>query len=94
LTKAEFFGDIKYNLCPVNGEKELVAKLKTSGCEVLINDILSTSKEYMDSLKRNIPNLKIVNFEDEGEGVTSGYVFPYVKYILKKRRNYAIIPLS
>jgi len=68
LTKAEFFGDIKYNLCPVNGEKELVAKLKTSGCEVLINDILSTSKEYMESLKRTIPNLKIVNFEDEGEG--------------------------
>ncbi len=67
-TKPEFFGMVNYNLYPINGLEELIEGLKKHSCEILINDILSTTKEYMQALKKNLPKMKIVNFEDEGEG--------------------------
>lgn len=67
-TQKEFFGTVNYNLCSVDGVDDLIEKLKKCGCEILINDILSTTKEYMELLKNKLPEMKIVNFEDEGEG--------------------------
>lgn len=67
-TKKEFFGNTMYQLIPVDGEAGLLAAFAEKQYDVLINDILSTSAEYMQSLKTNFPKMKLINFEDEGEG--------------------------
>ena len=36
---------------------------------IFINDILTTSIDYMIGLRSVLPNAKIINFEDDGEGV-------------------------
>lgn len=67
-TKAEFFGQTTYDVTPVDGVSGLINALKEKGCDILINDILSTDAEYMIKLKNALPRMKIVNFEDEGSG--------------------------
>lgn len=47
----------------------LLVKLKEKNYDIFINDILSTSIDYMIALRNCIPNAKLINFEDEGEGV-------------------------
>ena len=37
--------------------------------DFFINDILSTSIDYMIALRKALPNAKIINFEDDGEGI-------------------------
>ena len=64
------FGDTTHNLIPVNSIAELFDKLKNENYSVFINDILATSLDYMIGLKTIMPNTKIVNFEDDGEGAT------------------------
>lgn len=63
------FGKTTHNLIPVNGIAELFEKCKTERYNIFINDILTTSIDYMIGLKSVIPDAKIVNFEDDGEGV-------------------------
>lgn len=67
-TKREFFGCTMHNIIAVDGTAGLISAIKEKQYDVLINDILSTSAEYMKTLKTNFPEMRIVNFEDEGNG--------------------------
>jgi len=68
ITKAEYFNSDCYDIKGVNGVDDLVNQLISGGYNLLINDILQTSIDYMRLLKFKLPYLKIVNFEDDGEG--------------------------
>ncbi len=67
-TNVSVFGKTTHNLIAVNGISELYEKCKTEQYSIFINDILSTSSDYMLGLKNVLPNAKIINFEDDGEG--------------------------
>ena len=62
------FGETNHELIPVKGVSELLEVVKKKKYDVFINDVLSTSSQYMLQLKENMPETKIVNFEDCGEG--------------------------
>lgn len=62
------FGETNHELIPVKGVSELLEVVKRKKYDVFINDVLSTSSQYMLQLKENMPETKIVNFEDCGEG--------------------------
>lgn len=80
-TDRRVFGDTKHNLIPVNGIAELFHVCKEEQYTIFINDILSTSIDYMIGLKSVMPNAKIVNFEDDGEGaVKADLVFNALLY--------------
>ena len=67
-TDSELFGDTTHNLIPVNGITELFEMCKSNRYTLFINDILNTSIDYMIGLRTVLPDARIVNFEDEGEG--------------------------
>lgn len=67
-TNIEIFGTTTHNLIAVDGISDLFKKCKEKQYDLFINDILTTSIDYMIGLKRVLPNAKIVNFEDDGEG--------------------------
>lgn len=67
-TEIVTFGNTKHNLCPVNGIAELYQICQREQYTIFINDILTTSIDYMIGLRSVLPNAKIVNFEDDGEG--------------------------
>lgn len=67
-TDPKVFGNTKHHLIPVNGIAELFQLCQREQYSVFINDILSTSVDYMIGLKSIMPTAKIVNFEDDGEG--------------------------
>ena len=67
-TDPAVFGKTTHNLIPVNGIAELFEKCKEEQYDTFINDILTTSIDYMIGLRTVLPNAKIVNFEDDGEG--------------------------
>ena len=70
-TSGDIFGSTTHNLIPVNGIAELFEKCKENKYTIFINDILSTTLDYMIGLKSVLPkNAKIINFEDDGEGIT------------------------
>jgi CMP-N-acetylneuraminic acid synthetase len=68
-TDPKIFGTTTHNLIPVNGIAELFENCKKEQYTVFINDILTTSIDYMIGLKSVLPNAKIINFEDDGEGI-------------------------
>lgn len=68
-TDRSIFGQTTHNLIPVNGITELFEKCKEKQYSIFINDILTTSIDYMIGLRSVLPNAKIVNFEDDGEGI-------------------------
>lgn len=67
-TDPKVFGDTKHTLRPVDGIAELFQICRTEQYTIFINDILTTSIDYMIGLRSVLPNAKIVNFEDDGEG--------------------------
>lgn len=67
-TNVKMFGFTTHNLIGVNGFGELLSKLQEKEYNLLINDVLTTSIDYMIAIKKTLPNAKIVNFEDDGEG--------------------------
>ncbi|MBO4541293.1 MAG: acylneuraminate cytidylyltransferase family protein, partial [Bacilli bacterium] len=67
-TDVKVFGSTTHNLIPVNGIHELFKKCEIEQYDLFINDILTTTIDYMIALKTVLPNAKIVNFEDDGEG--------------------------
>ena len=67
-TNKSVFGKTMHNLIPVNGITELFDLCKKEQYGLFINDILCTSIDYMIGLRTVLPNAKIVNFEDDGEG--------------------------
>lgn len=68
-TNIKMFGFTTHNLIGVNGFGELLSKLQEKEYNLLINDVLTTSIDYMIAIKKTLPNAKIVNFEDDGEGI-------------------------
>lgn len=68
-TDPNVFGTTTHNLIPVNGIAELFEKCKKEEYTIFINDILVTTIDYMIGLKSVLPNAKIINFEDDGEGI-------------------------
>lgn len=68
-TDPRVFGRTTHNLIPVNGIAELFDKCKENKYSIFINDILTTSIDYMIGLRSVLPNAKIINFEDDGEGI-------------------------
>lgn len=67
-TDRSVFGKTTHNLIPVDGIVELYEICKKKQYNIFVNDILSTTLDYMIGLRRVLPSAKIVNFEDEGEG--------------------------
>lgn len=67
-TSRNAFGKTDYDVYGIASEEELVYKLKGKNYDILINDILNTSDEYISLVKEMIPEMKIVNFEDIGKG--------------------------
>lgn len=70
-TDRNAFGNTSHRLIPVNGAEELFAELKKEEYDCVINDVLSTSLEYMEKMHDCVPDAKIVNFEDDGDGAYS-----------------------
>lgn len=68
-TDVKVFGKTTHNLIPVDGIVELYNICQKKQYSIFINDILTTSIDYMIGLRSVLPNAKIVNFEDDGEGV-------------------------
>ncbi len=68
-TDPNVFGNTKHNIVPINGIAELFQICKEKQYTVFINDILTTSIDYMIALKSVMPDAKIINFEDDGEGI-------------------------
>ncbi len=68
-TNPAIFGNTKHNIVAVDGLIELFDRAKKEQYTLFINDILSTTIDYMIGLRSVLPDAKIVNFEDDGEGV-------------------------
>lgn len=68
-TDRSLFGNTTHNLIGVNGLNELLQKLENKKYDIFINDILNTTLDYMIALKNCNPAKKIINFEDDGEGI-------------------------
>lgn len=68
-TDIKVFGKTTHNLIPVDGIAELFDICKKKQYSIFINDILTTSIDYMIGLRSVLPQAKIVNFEDDGEGI-------------------------
>lgn len=68
-TDPKVFGRTTHELKPVNGIAELYNICKEKQYDVFINDILTTSIDYMIGLRSVLPNAKLINFEDDGEGI-------------------------
>lgn len=68
-TDPKVFGDTKHRIIPVNGIAELYEICKKEQYTIFINDILTTSIDHMIGLRTVLPHAKLINFEDDGEGV-------------------------
>lgn len=68
-TDPKVFGKTTHQLLPVNGIAELFERCKKENYTIFINDILTTSIDYMIGLRTTLPEAKIINFEDDGEGI-------------------------
>lgn len=67
-TDIKAFGLTTHKLIPVDGIANLFKKCEEEKYTIFINDILTTSIDYMIGLKSVLPSAKIINFEDDGEG--------------------------
>lgn len=67
-TNQEVFGLTYHKLIPIRNLSDLYTKCKEKQYDIFITDILSTSIDYMDGLRNVMPNAKLVNFEDDGQG--------------------------
>lgn len=68
-TDRAVFGMTTHTLIGVNGISELFDILKEKKYDIFINDILTTSIDYMIGLRQMLPDAGIINFEDDGEGI-------------------------
>lgn len=67
-TDVRLFGETTHRLIGVEGDAGLFDHFGLQSYDVIINDILSTTDQYMDSLRALQPNAAFVNFEDDGSG--------------------------
>lgn len=68
VTSRHFFGNTTYPLFTFDGKGQLLYMLKKKAYQIIINDILDTDVQYIDEIRENVPQAKIVNFEDLGTG--------------------------
>lgn len=68
-TDPKVFGRTTHNLIPINGIAELYDICRKKQYTIFVNDILTTSIDYMIGLRSVLPNARIINFEDDGEGI-------------------------
>lgn len=68
-TDRKVFGNTKHHLIPVDGIAQLFEQCRQKHYTIFINDILTTSIDYMIGLRSVLPEAKIINFEDDGEGI-------------------------
>ena len=68
-TDPKVFGITTHKLIPVDGIAELFEICKKEDYTIFINDILTTTIDYMIGLRSVLPKAKIINFEDDGEGI-------------------------
>lgn len=70
-TDPKVFGRTTHNLVGVDGIADLFQRVRGQDYTLFINDILTTSIDYMIGLRSVLPEgCKVVNFEDDGEGTT------------------------
>ena len=87
-TDRAFFGATTHNLKPVNGIVELFQVIKDKQYDLVINDILSTSLDYMIGLRSVMPeNGRIINFEDDGEGAKQADLVFNALYSCSSEKN-------
>ena len=67
-TDPAVFGKTTHNLIGVDGIADLFERCRGQRYTLFINDILATSIDYMIGLRSVLPDAKVVNFEDDGEG--------------------------
>lgn len=68
-TDPKVFGTTNHNIKGVDGIAELFQICKEKQYSTFINDILTTSIDYMIGLRSVLPKAKLINFEDDGEGI-------------------------
>jgi CMP-N-acetylneuraminic acid synthetase len=68
-TDPKVFGKTTHQIKAVDGIAELFDICRREQYTIFINDILTTSIDYMIGLRSVLPNAKIINFEDDGEGI-------------------------
>ena len=68
-TDPKVFGSTTHRLIGVDGIADLFQRCRVRRYTLFINDILTTSIDYMIGLRSVVPEAKIVNFEDDGEGI-------------------------
>ena len=68
-TDPEVFGATTHTLIPINGIHDLFNTCEEEQYTIFINDILTTSLDYMIGLRSVLPKAKLINFEDDGEGI-------------------------
>ncbi len=86
-TDPKMFGKTTHNIIGINGIDELFKVLKKKQYDIFINDILTTSIDYMIGLRNVLPNSKIINFEDDGEGNTKADLVINALYPTKNSSN-------
>lgn len=67
-TDQSAFGETQYEVFGIKSEVELVEELKKNKYDIIINDVLDTSDSYISLIRKKLPNIKVVNFEDLGKG--------------------------
>lgn len=95
-TDRRLFGETTHNLIGVNGLNELLSILEKNKYDIFINDILNTTIDYMIAIRNCNPEIKVINFEDDGEGIYKAdlvinalYQDPLVKQ-MKSGKDYYI----
>lgn len=73
-TIKDSFGKTTHNLIGVNGRDGFINAIEKKEYNVIINDDLSTTLEYMEKLRTASKKSRIINFEDEGSGAKNADV--------------------
>ena len=68
ITPKEFFGSTTHTLIAVNNSSDVINLCKKENYSIFINDILSTDFDYMQSLRNQLSDARVINFEDINEG--------------------------
>ena len=69
-TDPAVFGVSPHRIIPVEGMEGLLVALHKTRYNVLINDVLSTTRSFMEQVREALGTAIIVNFEDDGAGAT------------------------
>ena len=68
----------------IEDDQELYSLLEDLECDILINDMLNTTEEYIKQCKKR--NIRVINFEDLGEG--GQYADAVINDLYEKQNSY------